>query len=224
MTRSEQVNELATALAKAQADMTGAKKDSTNPHFRSSYADLASVREASMPALNKHGLSAVQFPRLTHDGSEMWLVEVETTILHTSGQWISDTLAVPVTKVDAQGVGSAITYARRYALGAVCGVAPEDDDGEAAVGRTDFSKAAPPSGAMETITIKVKNITQRDMGRWTKYTVLGDDGQAYGSKNKADAATAKMAQEAGTPVEIAYIKTQYGRDIKSIAEAVEPVI
>lgn len=142
--RSEQINDLAAALAKAQAHMEGAKKGNTNPHFKSRYADLASVREAVTEALTSHGISYVQFPRLVSAGDGAWLVEVETTLLHASGQWIGDTLAVPVTKADAQGVGSAITYARRYALMAVTGIAPEDDDGNAAVGGTAPERQAQP--------------------------------------------------------------------------------
>jgi hypothetical protein len=136
MTKSDAINELAAAMAKAQAVMTGAKKDAANPFFKSHYADLASVREACMPALTAHGLSVIQFPRLVSADQGGMVVEVETILAHSSGQFIADTLSVPVTKADAQGVGSAITYARRYALGAVAGVAAEDDDGEGAVGRS----------------------------------------------------------------------------------------
>lgn len=132
MNTSEQINELAGALSKAQAEMHGAKKDATNPHFRSNYADLASVWEACRAALTKHGLSVLQSPRATPQNGSGWCVEVETRLLHTSGQWMADTLTVPVGKADAQGVGSAVTYARRYALSAFVGVAPEDDDGNAA--------------------------------------------------------------------------------------------
>lgn len=140
MQTSEQINEIAAALAKAQAEMTGAKKDSANPHFRSTYADLASVREACMAALNKHNIAVIQSPRgVVIDGQ--FCVELETRLVHASGQWVADTLTVPVAKVDAQGVGSATTYARRYALAAFTSVAPEDDDGEAAVGRGNGARA-----------------------------------------------------------------------------------
>lgn len=140
MQTSEQINEIAAALAKAQAEMGGAKKDSSNPHFRSSYADLASVREACLSALNKYGIAVIQSPRgVVVDGQ--FCVELETRLVHSSGQWFADTLTVPVTKVDAQGVGSATTYARRYALAAFVSVAPEDDDGEAAVGRGNGARA-----------------------------------------------------------------------------------
>lgn len=144
MQTSEQINELASAMAAAQAEMTDAKRDSDNPFFKSKYADLASVRAACMGAMNKHGLSVWQFPRLVGTTEHDWTVEVETVVMHTSGQFAKDTLAVPVSKADAQGVGSAISYARRYALAAVASVAPADEDGESAVGR---SAAAAPAKA-----------------------------------------------------------------------------
>lgn len=133
MQTSESVNELATALAKAQGQIKGAVKDAENPHFRSKYADLASVWDACRASLSANGLSVIQAPRgvVSEVG---WTVEVETRLLHSSGQWMGDTITVPVGKPDAQGLGSALTYARRYALASFVGVAPaEDDDGNAAV-------------------------------------------------------------------------------------------
>lgn len=151
MTTSEQINELATALAAAQAEMGGAVKDSQNPHFKSKYADLASVRDAARP-LAKHGIAVIQSCRMaTVDGG--MVAEVETRMVHRSGQWMADTLAVPVSKTDAQGIGSALTYGRRYSLAAFAGIAPEDDDGEAAVGRNGQAKrdmAAPPAKFEDT--------------------------------------------------------------------------
>lgn len=123
------IAELAAALCKAQSQMEGAKKDANNPHFKSKYADLASVWDAIREPLTKNGLSVVQLLRSIQGG-----VEVETILMHSSGQQISDVFAVPASKNDAQGYGSAATYARRYALMAMVGVAPEDDDGNAAVG------------------------------------------------------------------------------------------
>lgn len=214
MTRSESINELAAALAKAQAEMGGAKKDSTNPHFKSKYADLASVVDASLPALNKHGIAVVQFPRLTHAGEHDWLVEVETQLIHTSGQYVADTLAVPVTKVDAQGVGSAITYARRYALGAVASVAPEDDDGNGAVGQT---AEAAPNGAMSTVTVHVKDMVKKPTG-W--YDIKGDDGNRYSAKSDLFWTRAKDARDAGLPVAVTFKNGKYGgRDIVELVEA-----
>jgi hypothetical protein len=135
MRTSETINELATALCKAQAQIEGAKKGKENPHFRSKYADLGAVWDACREALTGHGLSVVQSPRTVLLEAGLG-VEVETRLLHTSGQWMEDTLMVPVGKPDAQGVGSAVTYARRYALAAFVGVSPEDDDGNAASART----------------------------------------------------------------------------------------
>jgi ERF superfamily protein len=128
MQKSDTITALAGALAAAQSEIEGAKKDSTNPHFRSKYADLGAVWDACRGPLTKHGLAVVQFPR-----SENGCVLVETILTHKSGEWMSETLALPVSKQDAQGYGSAMTYARRYSLMAVAGIAPEDDDGNAAV-------------------------------------------------------------------------------------------
>jgi hypothetical protein len=147
MNRSEQINELAEALALAQGEMEGAPKDRQNPHFRSSYADLASVWGACRKPLANHGLSVAQVPRVIK--GEDPAVEVETLLMHKSGQWISNLLELPVAKADTQGFGSAITYARRYALAAVVGVAPEDDDAEGAVGRGASSQHQQSSGRDE---------------------------------------------------------------------------
>lgn len=127
LNRSGEIDKLAAALVKAQATMAGAKKDSENPHFKNAYADLASVWDAVRKPLTDNGLAVVQFPRTVENGAE-----IETTLLHTSGQYMRDVLWVPASKQDAQGLGSAITYGRRYALMAVCGIAPVDDDGNAA--------------------------------------------------------------------------------------------
>ena len=129
MVMSEQINELATALAKAQGQMEGAKKDSENPFFKSKYADLAAVVEAIRGPFAEHGLAYVQLP----EACEGEAVAVTTLLLHSSGQWVSSRTVVPVSKADAQGVGSALTYARRYGLQAIAGVAAEDDDGNRAV-------------------------------------------------------------------------------------------
>lgn len=139
------IKELAAALAKAQAAMGGAKKQSTNPHFKSRYADLSSVWDACREPLTANGLSVLQSPRTTWWADGHCVVEVTTVLLHESGQYISDTLAVPVTKPDAQGVGSATTYARRYMLSSFAGVASEDDDGNAAVGGVP-NRVEQPSG------------------------------------------------------------------------------
>lgn len=134
MFKSEQINELAAALSKAQGSMESAKKDSANPFFKSKYADLAAVVEAIRKPFADNGLAYTQLPARCA-GEE---VQVVTVLLHSSGQWIASETNVPVTKRDAQGYGSALTYARRYGLQAIAGLAAEDDDGNAAVRPTQL--------------------------------------------------------------------------------------
>ena len=131
MNKSESINELATALSKAQAAIKGAVEDSTNPHFRSKYASLQSYIDAAREPLSKNGLAITQLLTDIHC-ENMNLVTIETVLMHSSGQWISSTFSVPVSKADAQGFGSAVTYARRYSFAAIVGIAPVDDDGQAA--------------------------------------------------------------------------------------------
>ena len=128
MNKSESISNLAQALVKAQSKIEGASKDKTNPHFRSKYADLSSVVEAIKKPATDSGLAWTQ---ILHDSETA--AKVETIIIHSSGEWLScGIISVPVSKHDAQGYGSALTYARRYSLMAACGIAPEDDDGNAA--------------------------------------------------------------------------------------------
>lgn len=140
MNSSPTITSLAAALVKAQAEVKSALKDSTNPHFRSKYADLASVVEAVKQPLLKHGITFLQGIHDAEGG-----VAVETMLLHTSGEWVSSTLRIPATKQDAQGYGSAITYGRRYGLMAICGVPAEDDDGNAATASTKAQAGHSPS-------------------------------------------------------------------------------
>ena len=137
MTRSDSIAALAAALSKAQSAMTGAKKDSVNPHFKSKYADLASVWDACREPLTKNGLSVIQMPGKDETG-----YYVETVLAHSSGEFVSCKLHIVPIKDDPQGLGSSITYARKYALAAIAGIAPDDsdDDGEAAMGRSDVRR------------------------------------------------------------------------------------
>ena len=123
--KSPQLDQLAAALAKAQSEMEGAKKESTNPFFKSSYADLHAVIKSSFPYLSKNGLSVSQ-------GNEVikGAVCVTTTLMHASGQWMRSKIKLPLAKVDAQGVGAAVTYGRRYGLSAMVGIAQYDDDAQ----------------------------------------------------------------------------------------------
>ena len=140
MKHSESIALLAGALAKAQLQIEPASKNATNPHFRSHYADLASIWDACRGPLNTNGLSIVQFPC---DG-EVGRTGLCTMLLHSSGEWISEVVTTRSQKDDPQGLGSALTYLRRYALAAVVGVtATEDDDGNAASTPANARAAAP---------------------------------------------------------------------------------
>ena len=140
MKHSESIALLAGALAKAQLQIEPASKNATNPHFRSHYADLASIWDACRGPLNTNGLSIVQFPC---DG-EVGRTGLCTMLLHSSGEYISEVVTTRSQKDDPQGLGSALTYLRRYALAAVVGVtATEDDDGNAASTPANARVAAP---------------------------------------------------------------------------------
>lgn len=119
---------IAKAFVEAQKEFAPALKTSTNPHFKSRYVDLAGCVEAVIDALNYHGIALIQ---KTHDCDSG--VKVETIFMHETGEQISGGMIhVPADRQNAQGYGSALTYARRYSLMAACGIAPEDDDGNAA--------------------------------------------------------------------------------------------
>lgn len=143
MNQSETINELATALSKAQGEMQAAIKDKVNPFFKSSYADLGSIWDAARPVLCKYGLCVMQTTELTPDGTKTIMV---TTLAHTSGQWMKSYLPLNPSKNDSQGVGAALTYLRRYSLSALVGVVcDDDDDGETAVGRGKTQSSPPPA-------------------------------------------------------------------------------
>lgn len=129
-THMTEINEIASALAKAQAEMSNPSFDSQNPHFRNRYASLAAVRNSTIPVLARNGISVLQDVCMVDNG-----IACETILTHASGQQMrSKPIVLPLSKADAQGIGSAITYARRYQLMAMCGVAgDDDDDAEAAV-------------------------------------------------------------------------------------------
>ncbi len=129
MPQSAEIKDLAKALAAAQSSINAAKKDGQNPHFKSQYATLQSVWDAAREVLAPNGLSIVQ----TFEATDGHRLDLTTTLLHASGQWIAGTISMTPSKADPQGAGSAATYARRYSLAAILGiVADEDDDGEAA--------------------------------------------------------------------------------------------
>lgn len=141
MNTSESIKNLAASLCKAQAEMGGAVKDSKNPFFKSDYADLTSVIKAIKEPFANHGLSYTQFP--TNDDGR---IGVSTLLMHESGEYLEHSYTLPTTKADPQAAGSAITYARRYALQSIAGIPTADDDAESAMIRNNQSKNAVVSG------------------------------------------------------------------------------
>jgi len=129
MKTSESQANIAGALVDALSEMTGAAKDSKNPHFKNSYASLESVIDAARPVLAAHGLAFMQGLGEYVNGA----MTVSTRIIHKSGEWIESDFQMPVAKADPQGTASASTYARRYALMSILGLPAVDDDGEAAM-------------------------------------------------------------------------------------------
>jgi hypothetical protein len=139
MNKSESIGKLTEALSKAQAAIRGARKDSQNPHYKSRYADLASVWDACRDALSTNGLAVMQ---PVHSTGQQ--VTVTTMLAHLSGEWVACDLTVTAAQATPQAVGSAVTYARRYGLASMVGVAPDDDDdGEVAEGRGPNREASP---------------------------------------------------------------------------------
>jgi hypothetical protein len=143
--KSENINELAAALAKAQAVLQPAEKDRANPFFKSKYATLESVATTCRAALADNGLAVVQTPEVGDHGSAL-----RTTLVHSSGQWISGVMRLHGEEKNMQAMGSAISYARRYGLAAIVGVVTdEDDDGNAAAGN-DAARTQPQRQPVQT--------------------------------------------------------------------------
>lgn len=140
MRKSESICDLAKALTLVQSSLTPAKRDSTNPFYNSTYADLNSVWESCREILAKNGLCVIQGNSV---GTGNTLI-VDTLLIHESGQWVQSELSLPLSKADPQGVGSAMTYGRRYGLAAIIGiVADADDDGNAASAKNGNGNVRP---------------------------------------------------------------------------------
>jgi hypothetical protein len=204
MDKSEQINDLAAALCKAQAAMPPALKGNINPHFKSKYADLGAIWDACRKPLADNGLSVVQMPVDAGDGR----VGLTSMLLHTSGQYIAHTYSTKLQQDNAQGVGSALTYLRRYGLSALVGiVADEDDDGNAAsqparTNGTQASYSAPTNGNKASekqikmlFAIWNNNGYEGDLRAWvqTNYKCKVDE---LSSKQASEAIDALQPQEA----------------------------
>ena len=179
------------ALAAAQAQMGKAIKGSSNPHFRSKYADLAEVMDACLPALNANGIAVTQ-PIRDVDG-RLYCV---TVLSHAGGESLECHVPLIVQKNDMQGLGSAITYARRYGLMSMAGIAPEDDDGNAAA-------AAAPKQGQEAVAKAIEYLSEADslealQTRWGN--IPGDvksDKRVIAAKDAAKERLSKPAADLG---------------------------
>jgi len=135
--QSESIGKLAAALSKAQAKIKNAAKDSDNPFFKSKYSDLTSVWDACRKELGEHELAVIQTTTITNEGLEV----LETTLAHSSGEWIRGVVPIKCKDASPQQYGSGMTYARRYGLAAIVGVAPAGDDDDANAAQ-EHSKAS----------------------------------------------------------------------------------
>ena len=175
--QSAEIGEIAAALSVAQAEINPAEKNATNPHLKNKYANISAIYDAVRDVLPKHGLCVVQ-TMLPTDGTR---AHVRTTLAHKSGQWFASECVMPLDRQGgAQGMGSAITYARRYSLSAILGVvADEDDDGNGAQGRNSRAQAEKDRGQAKANNHSPMSKAQSDA--LMAYLTLkhGDNREAY---------------------------------------------
>ncbi len=169
----------AKALAKAQSQMGGAKKTAQNPHLKNKYPQLEDVIDAVGPLLNANGIAYTQLPFTA--GKEF--VGIVTVFIHESGEYMASKVTMPVAKTDAQGHGSGYTYLRRYSLMAMSGIAPTDDDGNAATGR-----------APELVKAQVQPISNEEELRIGDMLDAANDSASLA---KADGEAARVAKAGG---------------------------
>lgn len=166
MNTSENIDALATALALAQAEMTNAAYNKVNPGFKSRYADLAAIREVTLPALNKNGLALIQTTQFAE--GRLMLV---TRLAHKGGQWIEGTYPIAISD-KPQVMGSALTYARRYAWAALCGITAEEDDDAEVASKTKSNgnghEAPITSEQLKTLRVAINEV-DADEALFTKY-------------------------------------------------------
>jgi hypothetical protein len=172
------MKEIATALVKAQKEFGPALKTSTNPHLRVKYANLSAIIEAVIDGLNNNGIALVQVLHECNDG-----VTVSTSFIHESGEHIDcGKFHVPASKQDAQGYGSALTYARRYSLMAAAGIAPEDDDGEGA----RKAKETAEKNAAENRAVSKVSVSKTDSVPSARMNVIADVAAAINERMTSD--------------------------------------
>jgi hypothetical protein len=185
--------ELFAALSQAQGEIENATKSSTNPHFRSRYADLAEVLNTVRPVLSKHGLAVMQS---TEANGEM--VSVTTAIVHKDGGYVTSTASCVPAKWDGQGVGAATTYLRRYSLAAMCSIAQEDDDGQSAAHNNKPAQkpAGPPSREFSLLVDAIQSCASLDALRdlYDQAKNLAEN-ECAEARNMARARKAKLEKE-----------------------------
>lgn len=208
---SPTIGAVAKAMVAAQQEIGPALKDRQNPHLKSMYATLGSVYEASIPALNKHGLALIHMS--IPSGPMLY---VHTRIIHAeSGEWIGNYMPVKSAKDDAQGLGSGVTYARRYGASALLSLATEDDDGETAVGRgNDNGKASTKRNSTDDSRSAGEDTRGRTNDRG------GDSGRAGGGASNANTSTSTKQEtrqevKPGTPT--------YSAETQAIVRAMSDV-
>lgn len=181
---------IAAAFVKAQKAFGPALKSSTNPHFKSRYADLSACVEAVVDALNNNGIGLIQ---RCYDNSTG--VMVETVFVHESGEVLEcGILHVPASKQDPQGYGSALTYARRYSLMAACGIAPEDDDGNSASRRTEVKSTVDEHKLADLLAAMDECSTLEDLQKTYKAAYAAANGEPAWQKQVIARKDAKKAQ------------------------------
>jgi hypothetical protein len=195
MTKDDKERGLYAALAAAQAQMGKATKSANNPHFKAKYADLAEVMDACLPALNANGIAVIQ-PIRTVDGK----LYVGTVLVHQSGETLECDVPLIVQKNDMQGLGSAITYARRYGLMSMAGIAPEDDDGNAAAKAAPKAEDTTPEAVdvTEALDALAGAPTLADLAAvWKNHRAVQSDPRMIAAKDARKAELSKPAADLG---------------------------
>ena len=174
---SENIEKLAIALSKCQGEMEPASKDSENPFFKAKYADLASIWDTCRLPLSKNGLAVTQITNKSQNG----MMSLTTILLHSSGQWIKGVLEMKPMKQDPQGYGSCLTYMRRYALSAMVGIAPEDDDAEKSMKRNNEktnNTSSKPNNSDANLLLTFKELENK-ISKITNLKHLGNTWKKY---------------------------------------------
>ena len=217
--KANDLGQIAAALVAVQGELHAVKKDNTADagKYSYTYADLASVWDTIRPLLSKNGIAVVQMPEDVVDGNT---IRLRTMLLHTSGEYLTSTLPMPFADVSPQAVGSALTYARRYALCAMLGVATEDDDGAAAQPTTGAARPARPVSTDDVTVTRVETTSGSSKGKdWTRFMVHFSDGQKYSTLD--DRIGNLATQLEGTGEAVTYETEQRGKytNLKSLRRA-----